>query len=249
MKKLIAGFLLFSLFVSAQGQKKINTDLVYLVKEATQKTDKVPMLIMLHGYGSNESDLFDISTSLDPRFVVFSLRAPNAIEGGGYCWYPMEFLPDQKFKYNYEDAKRSRTKVLSFISNACKVYGLDSNTVFLMGYSQGTILSYDIAISAPKKIKGVLALSGRMLPETAAMKADWATVAGQKYFIAHGKSDNVIKITDAEKAVDFLKLKKVTTLSYTAYEMPHAITGKELNDIKDWLTKAIRPKQETEQKK
>lgn len=243
MKKLIAIIFLFSICLSFSAQKKIATDLVYLVKEATVKSDTAPVLIMLHGYGSNEADLFDMATSFDGRYTVFSLRAPVAVPGGGFCWYPLEFLPEQRFKYDYAAAKKSRLAVLSFISQACKVYHLDSSRVFLMGYSQGTILSYDIALAAPKKIKGVAALSGRMLDETAALKTDWEAVAKQNYFVAHGSSDNVIRLADAQKAVDFLKLKKVTRLTWKTYEMPHSICGKELNDIKDWLRDALnKPK-------
>lgn len=248
MKKLVAGLCMVCLFCSLSAQK-INTDLVYRMKEPSKKTDKTPVLIMLHGYGSNESDLFDISNSLDGRLMVFSLRAPNEINGGGYCWYPMEFLQGQKFKYDYAEAKKSRIKILSFISNACKAYNLDSTNVFLMGFSQGTIISYDVALAAPKKIKGVLALSGRLLAESSALKTDWEAVAKLKFFIAHGKSDNVITIADAEKTVEFLKTKKATALTYNSYEMPHSINGKELNDLKDWITKAINPKPEAEVKK
>lgn len=247
MKQLLIAVLVF-VFCGLNAQK-INTDLAYRIKEPSQKTDKIPVLIMLHGYGSNESDLFDISNSLDGRLMVFSLRAPNEIRGGGYCWYPMEFLPDQKFKYDYAEVKKSRVKILSFISKACKDYNLDSTNVFLMGFSQGTIISYDVALAAPKKIKGVLALSGRLLTESSAQKTDGTAVAKIRLFIAHGRSDNVIKITEAEKATEFFKLKKVTALTYNSYEMPHSINGKELNDIKDWITKAINPKPETEEKK
>lgn len=248
MKRIIA-LMLGCMWLTTHAQKKINTDLTYLVKEATVKTEKKPVLIMLHGYGSNEGDLFDISNSLDGRYTVFSLRAPNTIPNSGYCWYPLEFLPDQKFKYDYKEAKKSREKVLAFISNACKVYGLDSANIFLMGFSQGSIMAYEIALSAPKKIKGILVLSGRMLDETAALKTDWTAVSKIKFFIAHGKSDNVINIKDGEKAVEFLKTKKAVALNYAAYEMPHAISGQELNDIKDWLVKAINPKKDAEVKK
>lgn len=244
MRKLIVTGLLLLACLFFSAQKKIATDLVYLVKEAAVKSDTAPVLIMLHGYGSNEADLFDMTTSFDGRYTVFSLRGPVAVDGGGFCWYPLEFLPDQRsdsdqIRYDYAVAKKSRTAVLSFISQACKTYHLDSNRVFLMGYSQGTILSYDIAIAAPKKIKGVAALSGRMLDETMALKTDWQAVAKQNYFIAHGLSDNVIRLSDAKKAADFLKLKKVTRLSWETYQMPHSISGKELNDIKDWLREAL----------
>ncbi len=229
-------------FVLNGLSQKVTTPLVYVVKEPSKKTAKTPIIIMLHGYGSNESDLFDLSKALDERFMVFSLRAPNPVSSG-YAWYHLDFLPNQQFKYSYPEAVESRTKILSFISNACAAYGADSSQVFLMGFSQGAIMAYDIALASPGKIKGVLALSGRMMEESKALKTDWKKAVNVKFFIAHGNSDNVIKISDGEKASEFLKTKKVTDLTYNTYEMPHSLNGKELNDMKQWLVKAIQPKQ------
>ena len=236
-----------SIFSFCGMSQKINTDLVYLVKEPALKNSKTPVLILMHGYGSNEADLFDLSKVLDPRFIVFSLRAPR-VANSGFAWYGLEFLPNQQFKYDYREAKESREKVLSFISNACKVYGVDSTQVFLMGFSQGAIMGYDLALAAPKKIKGLLALSGRMMEESKLIKTDWTKVAEIRFFIAHGASDNVINIAEAEKAAAFLKLKKVNGLSYHAYDMPHVLNGKELNDIKAWLVKNISSEKEQPKK-
>ncbi|MBL7932789.1 MAG: hypothetical protein JNL60_12845 [Bacteroidia bacterium] len=234
-------FIFIILVISLSGQK-VNSDLIYLVNQPTQKTAKVPVLIMLHGYGSNEEDLFEISKALDPRLITFSLRGPIAKGQGTYCWYELSRDSEGNFVYDYKQAQASKTKILSFISQACKVYKLDSTQVFLIGFSQGAIMSYEIAASAPTKVKGILALSGRLMEETKQLKTDWTKVAELKYFIAHGYSDNMIKISEAEKAVSFFKEKKAVDVTYKAYEMPHTISGAELNDIKEWLVKALKPK-------
>lgn len=231
--------------VFATLAQKVNTDLVYMVNQPKQKAAKIPVLIMLHGYGSNEEDLFEISKALDPRFITFSLRGSVEKGQGAYCWYELNRDPEGNFSYDYNQAVQSRAKIISFISQACKTFKLDSTQVFLMGFSQGAIMSYELAAAAPGKIKGVLALSGRLMEETKQLNTDWTKVAAVKYFIAHGRSDNMIKIAEAEKAVDFLKEKKVTDVTYKSYEMPHSISGAELNDIKDWLVKAINPKPAT----
>ena len=239
----------FSLALAVSFSQKISTSLTYLVKEPVQKTTKAPVIIMLHGYGSNEADLFEISNTLDGRFIVFSLRAPFEATGGGFSWYTLEFLPDRQFKYNYKEATESRAKILSFISKACSTYGVDSTNVFLMGFSQGAMMAYDLALNAPKKIKGVLILSGRMMEESKTIKTDWQKVTQVKFFIAHGQSDNVIKLAEAQKANDFLKSKQVADLTYATYQMPHSLSGKELTDLKRWLVKAISPKKEPAVKK
>lgn len=226
----------------------INTDLVYKVNLPAKKTEKAPVIILLHGYGSNEGDLFEMAKSFDERFITFSLRAPFAADGQGYCWYKLDFLPNKEFKYDYKQAKESRTKILSFISNACKAYKLDSTQVFLMGYSQGAIISYDISLYKPEKIKGVLALSGRIMDETKQMKFDAFKVANVKYFIAHGNADQVIDYKKGEEAARFLQSKK-SHVQFNTYDMPHAIIGKELNDIKSWLKSNIEKTKKEEAKK
>ena len=235
-------FLILGLLVSGfLFSQKINTSLTYSVNLPSKKTSKTPVLILLHGYGSNEADLFDLGKTMDPTFITFSLRAPNQTRDGGFCWYAMEFLPNQQFKYDYKQVIESKKKILSFISNACRTYKLDSTQIFLLGFSQGAIMSYEIALSSPDKVKGVLALSGRLLDESRLHHADPEKISKLKFFIGHGNSDNVIKIQEAEKANAYLKEKAIREVTYKAYEMPHSITGAELNDLKSWLVKAIAP--------
>ncbi len=233
-------FLFFLLYCAGIYSQTVTTDLVYKVSKPAIVNKKTPVLIMLHGYGSNETDLFDISKSIDERYIIFSIRAPFTLKEGSFCWFNLEFLPENKFKRNYLEAIESRKKLFSFISSACKNFNVDSSQVFLMGFSQGAIMAYDIALANPSKIKGVVALSGLLLDETKTLKTDWTKAVNIKFFIAHGYSDNVIKIAEADKVNDFLKLKKVIDVTYKNYEMPHAIMGNELNDIKQWLKKVIK---------
>jgi len=240
MKKFLLPFV-FVLLYGTSCSQSINTTLTYSVNLPVKKTAKAPVLILLHGYGSNEADLLDIAKTMDPRFITFSLRAPQPLKEGGFCWYEIEFLPNQQFKYDYGQAKLSRAKILSFISSVCKAYNLDSTKVFLLGFSQGAIMAYDIALGFPGKIAGVLALSGRMMEESKLQKTDPSQLTKIKFFIAHGNSDNIIKIEEAEKANTFLKEKNVADITYRSYEMPHSVSGQELNDFRAWLTKALLP--------
>ncbi len=240
--------LFFAITIGTAQTVTINTDLVYKVNLPTKKTEKTPVIIMLHGYGSNEEDLFDIAKSFDPRFLTLSLRAPNNADGQGYCWYKLDFLPDKKFKYDYTQAKESRNKILSFISYACKAYKADSTQVFIIGFSQGTIMAYDIAVSKPEKIKGVVALSGRILDETKKIKFDPLKLSNVKFLIAHGTMDNVIDFKDGEDASKFLQTEK-KNVTFKSYEIPHSLNGKELNDIKDWLKSNIPAEKKVEIKK
>lgn len=240
MKKFICLLLVF-LKISWAIAQNVNSPLSFVVKRPSVLTAGTPVLIMLHGYGSNEHDLLDMAAALDERFITFSVRAPYKTNNGGFSWYDVEFLKDYEMKYDYAQVKESRKLLLSFISNACKAYHLDSTQVYVLGFSQGAIMAYELAIAGPKKVKGIISLSGKMLGETRTISTDWKQVQGVKIFIAHGHSDNVIKFTDSEKAYAFLKEKKIEDLTFRNYEMPHSISGSELVDIRDWLKKAVGP--------
>src|SRR5947208_2896743 len=105
-------YLLFSIHAVAQ---KINTAFTYTVRTPVHATARPPVIILLHGYGSDESDLFSFAPLLNPNCIVFSLRAPNEVQGSGYCWFPLGFLPRQQFSYNYAEIVASRKNILSFI--------------------------------------------------------------------------------------------------------------------------------------
>ncbi|MCC6371419.1 MAG: phospholipase [Bacteroidia bacterium] len=225
--------------LSAKAQK-LNTTLTYSINQPTIKTDKPPVLIMLHGYGSDENDLLELAKGIDGRFITFSLRAPNARQGAGYCWYDLQFLSDGTFKYDYEQVKQSRAKILAFISEACRVYKSDSTRVYLMGFSQGAIMSYELAFFAPKKVKGLLLLSGRLMNETRLHKSKAGDLAKLSFYVGHGATDDVIRIAEAEKATAYLKEKGLTKVSYKTYQMAHSICNAEFEDIKKWLSESLK---------
>lgn len=228
----------FVLSVKAQ-EPVVKTDLVYLVNLPKVKSERPPVIIILHGYGANERDLFDIARSYDGRFLSFALRGTHSKDGACW-WYDIEWSNDSIKKHNYDQLKESKAKIFSFISQACKAYRADSNKVYIMGFSQGAIIAYDMLLSKPQKIKGIVALSGRLLPETKGIKPVGLKPGTNTCFIGHGYSDNIIKPVESEKAAAYLKGVNVKVTAKT-YQMPHSISGDELNDIKQFLKKQLDP--------
>ncbi len=236
MRNLI--FALCLLFTGIQAQK-INTGLTYSVIAPKAVTNKTPVLILLHGYGSNENDLLSLASSIDKKFLVFSLRAP-VTAGRGYCWFPIDFLQDKTFRYDYTVAGTSREAIMNFVSNACRAYKADSTQVFLLGFSQGAIMSYDIAFKHPQKIKGVVALSGLLMPQTESF-ATTDKFKRCKFFIAHGMQDDVISYMNGGSAAAAIK-KKGAPVEFKSYSAAHTITPEELTDVKKWLNSATAVK-------
>ena len=134
--------------------------LVHLIKPSELTSGKAPVIFMLHGYGSNEEDLFSFAPELPGQYAIISIRAPFSLEPFGYAWYAIHFDADQGKWSDDQQAIASREKILYFIEEACSAYGLDDKDVTLLGFSQGTILSYALALSYPEKIKRLIGLSG-----------------------------------------------------------------------------------------
>jgi len=236
---ILALFLLAGMFAFGQ---KLNTRLVYKTVDPRVKSNRPPLLLLLHGYGSDEGDLLSWADQLNPdgQCMVISLRAPNARAAGGNCWYELEFLPNGEFNYDYAQAAKSRDMILQFISEACRAYQLDSNKVCVMGFSQGAIMSYELLLYAPARIKAAIPISGRLLKESREHKASAAQLKKLNVFIGHGVADNVIKVQESEKAEDFLKGKGLTNLVFKKYAHAHNMSDEELTDIRRWLQQVIK---------
>ena len=67
--------------------------LVHLVRQPIIEAGTPPLLLLLHGVGSNEHDLFELAPFLDKRFLIISVRAPNTLGAGSYAWFEVNFTP------------------------------------------------------------------------------------------------------------------------------------------------------------
>ena len=63
----------------------------HLVKESSFKDKPSPLLVMVHGYGSNEEDLFSFARALPSELTIISIRGPISVQGMGYAWYDISF--------------------------------------------------------------------------------------------------------------------------------------------------------------
>jgi phospholipase/carboxylesterase len=220
-------------------------NMVYKLREPLKKTNqRPPVLFILHGYGSNEEDLFDLAQTMDEHFTILSLRAPILLAEGSYCWYTLGRDQNNTLTYNYEEVKAAKKQVMAFIRSVYNTMTLDSTQVFLLGFSQGAMMAYDLALSFPGKIKGVLALSGRLMEESKP-KSILPALLNTCFFIAHGSEDERIPITEAEKSAAYLKNKGVKDLEYKTYAMQHVLNGKEVIDIRAWLKKHLQKPAQT----
>ena len=205
----------------------------YLVRQPKTAQRKPPVIILLHGVGSNEQDLFSFSDQLPDSFLVFSLRAPITMGQGSYAWYPVSFA-NGKPDADVAQAGKSRAFILAFIDHIEQTMSADAAQVYLCGFSQGAIMSYYTALTHPARIRGFAALSGRVLVDLKAQVTDSTAVRKLKVFIGHGTADNVLQVQYGRDAAAWLGLLGIVPV-YKEYNEGHTICTEELMDVVNWL--------------
>jgi phospholipase/carboxylesterase len=209
--------------------------LVHLVRSARASGEgKPPLLIQLHGIGSNERDLFGFAPLLDPRFLVISARAPHVVGPDGFAWFEVEYLP-QGYSINTEQFRASFETVVRFIGEATEAYQTDPERVYLLGFSQGASMSLATSLAHPELVAGAVILSGRLLPEAAPWFAPQEQERGMPLLVTHGTEDVVIPIRYARQTRQALEDLPVW-LTYQEYEMGHEVSPANLDDVLAWLT-------------
>jgi len=207
--------------------------LEHIIRESLARSEKPPLLLLLHGVGSNEEDLFGLADHLDERFFIISARGPYTLGYGAYAWFHVQFTADGPV-IQPEEAEKSRLALLGFIDEAVEAYGLDPEKVYLMGFSQGAIMSMSLALTAPEKLAGVVAMSGRTLPEILPRISPPEKLKGFPIFVVHGTADQILPINYGRDTRDILSRLPVD-LTYREYPMAHHVSAESLADIAGWL--------------
>ncbi|MCL9769993.1 alpha/beta hydrolase-fold protein [Flavobacterium sp. HXWNR69] len=209
-------------------------NLHYLIQEPKIKHDKNPLILLLHGYGSNEEDLFSFASELSDDCYIISVRAPYNLQPYGYAWYAIHFDADEnKFSDNVQ-AKQSVELIAGFIEEVVKQYPIDTKNVTLIGFSQGAILSYATALTYPEKVAKVVALSGYFNQEIMPEVIDTKVISHLKFFISHGSVDQVIPVEWARKAKPALENLGLE-VEYQEYPVGHGVAPQNFFDFKNWL--------------
>ncbi len=212
--------------------------LYHIIKEPTIKQDRTPVLFMFHGYGSDENDLFSFAAELPEELCIISVRAPYPMQPHGNAWYAIYFDAAQGKFSDDKQAIESRDKIANFIDEAVQAYDLDAENVTLLGFSQGTILSYSLALSYPEKVNNVIALSGYINDDILKEGYENNDFSRLSIYCSHGSADQVIPVDWARKAPGKLAELGIKT-SLNEFPVGHGVTPQNFYQFKDWLGQRI----------
>lgn len=224
--------LLASAAVHAQTPLQTDLPLKYLEQTSSNSHDQ-PLVIFLHGYGSNEQDLFGMKDELPESYTYLSVRAPMVMEEGSYQW----FRKKGEGAYNGEtdDLTSSGQLLLDFIAQAAQKYHTEPAKVFLVGFSQGAIMSYEVALRHPEAVGGIAALSGRVLPVLRSELKPDEKRQSLAIFIGHGTADTRLPFSDGTDANSLLKSVSLEPEFHAYQGVGHNISAEEMQDLSAWL--------------
>jgi len=207
--------------------------LVHLVRRPSVHAEHPPLLILLHGVGSHEGDLFSLEGAFDPSWVVVSARAPLTLRPGSYAWFPVQFTPQGPVA-DAEQAEQSRVLLASFVDWAVLEFGADPQRVVVGGFSQGAIMTASLALTEPEKVRAAVLMSGRILPEVLPKVASLDRRRGTAYLVIHGTEDQVLPIHHGRASRDTLISLGISP-QYQEFPLGHSISDESLSTVVDWL--------------
>ena len=212
-----------------------NLSLEHIIRPSSL-ADNAPLIIMLHGYGSDENDLFSFASELSEELFIISVKAPYAMQPFGNAWYAINFDAEKGKWSDNEQAIKSRDLIAKFIDEACDAYPVNKDNVTLLGFSQGTILSYAVALTYPEKIKNIVALSGYINPDIIPETFDKTKLSHLDFYCSHGSVDQVIPVEWARQSAKILESLNVKH-QYSEFPVGHGVAPQNFYDFKTWLVK------------
>ena len=192
-----------------------------------------PLLLLLHGVGSNERSMAALAPALDPRFLVVSARSPLALGPNAFAWFHVTFTASGPV-IDAGEAAAGWAHVARFVDEAVLAYGADPARVYVAGFSQGAIMALAALLTAPERIAGAVAMSGRLLPEVLPHAAPPEALRGKPVLVVHGAHDEKLGVHFARTARDALA-RFPLALDYRELPIGHAVTAESLAVVNEWL--------------
>jgi len=190
-----------------------------------------PTIVTLHGWGASAHDLLGLAPFLQRgSALVLCPEGPVSFEIGpgvvGHGWFPLAF-------------QRGADLLRRFLDEAVARYPIDRRKLVLLGFSQGGVMAYDIALREPRRFAGLVALSSWLPAPLVPPKQP--EHEGFPVLVVHGTEDPMIPVERARESRDAL-IRLGVGLTYREFEMGHEIRPEALRDLVRWLDeKALEP--------
>ena len=212
--------------MDASGMRKPRAE-TDVVSEGAPLADARAAVILLHGRGASPEDILSLAELLD--FEDLALLAPRA---RGNAWYPYSFL--EPLEKNAEGIRRG-FDAIEAILDMCSAEGLQSERVFLGGFSQGACLSLEFAASHARRYAGVFGLSGGLIGPEGTPRAYTGSLSGTPVFLGCSDVDPYIPKDRVDETAGVMEKLggRVTLRIYPG--APHSVNSDEIDFLKSMV--------------
>lgn len=177
---------------------QLHLPLKFLEHSARPDVAEPWLLVLMHGVGSNEQDLFGLARLVPPQFHVLSLRAPYVLTPGSYAWFEFEVLADGGRRINEDQERESRFLVGEMLASAAQQLSVPPERVVVGGFSQGGIMALSLLLTRPAAMRAAMVWHSRLLPQVVPQIAPAEAFEGKALWVSHGSADNVIPPSAAQ---------------------------------------------------
>lgn len=209
-------------------------DLVHRVRGPDAPPDGA--LVLFHGRGADEHDLWPLLELLDPdrRLLGLTPRGPLSLPPGGAHWYVVRrvgFPDPDTFGPSFERAA-------TWLDDVATEHGVPIERMVLGGFSQGAVMSYALALGAGRpRPAGLVALSG-FVPQVPGFDVDLGARAGFPVAIGHGVHDDVISVEFSRAARALLESSGAEVV-YRESPLPHTVDPAFVRTLTPWLVRVV----------
>lgn len=196
-----------------------------------------PTLLALHGWGANALDLLGLAPHLGAGdLLVLCPQGPIEVPIGpgmnGYGWFPITMgAPPDPVAF-----AESVGALDAFVAAARQRYPIDDRRLAVLGFSQGGVMAYALALRHGRGLAAVAALSTWFAPGLAPLGA--VSLAGLPMLVQHGTRDELIEVARGRESVEALRAAGAD-VRYREYEMGHEISPASLRDLVDFLDEQL----------
>jgi phospholipase/carboxylesterase len=202
-------------------------------------------IIVLHGLGADGHDFEPIAQQLQlgtvgtVRFILpHAPQRPVTLNGGMVmrAWY--DITGSELTRREDETGLRQSQALIDALIDREVERGVKASRIVLMGFSQGCAMTLMTGLRHPRRLAGLVGLSGYLpLADRTAAEASAAN-ASVPIFMAHGHADPMIPIARATASRDALRALRYA-VQWHEYPMPHAVCANEISDLNHWLLRVL----------
>ncbi len=206
------------------------------------------LMVMLHGYGDNAANFMHLAQPIDQDewgMHYISLNAPTIMKGNimGYQWFDLYpggvYISDaspKEYEIVNQEIELAVQKLKETINFYLEQLQLNTNDCFVMGFSQGGIITFELARRMVKRLAGIGILSGRIIEKN---EKPNSVLQKTPIFISHGSKDDIIPSHKFEQSIIYLKKNNYEFESHLMNGDTHTISPNTINLFQKFIKKNI----------